>query len=414
MAAGTRNPASRPRRSVGEWTSAVEEQSLGHPRGLLKVARANSRAAADDSAFLARLATEIALTRGPELTLAYRNVISVQAGFRKQKRNGRRRVRGEPCVVFIVKTKRQLAPDNPQCLPRWLLTYSQWNGERRLFAVGTDVQAASEFSHVRAHAASGVWAHNAPYPPANGSFACLVRLDTTSRSDLCLLSALHVFTPFPDGESLQVTGGLDVLPLGAAGTQEAAPLLSVTLPVGGVLRSDQREERPSFDVQLALVDPAAGIGSRVALRRFHPQRPFVRSMQELLLLDKSKWFHLLPPANNVNGPGRGPLRMTLATFPPRALPIAYQFAGKPYVVERDVYHEELLGFECMDAVARPIPGDSGSPVVARWSDGTMTLVGMHIAGDDSCQSWAIPAWRLMDADNWWQFPSGMRLTPVDA
>jgi hypothetical protein len=91
--------ATKPR-SAGarhEWSRRVERSALELHPGLLAEARANSRKLAD-LAFLLGLAREIALARGPELTLAYRNVVMVQPGFKKERQGDRDQLtRERPC-----------------------------------------------------------------------------------------------------------------------------------------------------------------------------------------------------------------------------------------------------------------------------------------------------------------------------
>ena len=68
----------------------------------------------------------------------------------------------------------------------------------------------------------------------------------------------------------------------------------------------------------------------------------------------------------------------------------------------------------IEADSSPLPGDSGSPIVIRRSDGAMTLVGMHIGGDRAGLSWAIPAWQFFDLDFWRRYLADAQLRPVNA
>jgi hypothetical protein len=412
-------PASRraPARSLSraEWSRRVESQSLAPPDELLREARANTRREAGDVVFLAALAREIALARGAELTLAYRNLVLVLPGFRKKLRAGRSRVTGEVCVVFVVRRKGGVEAGHPQHLPAWLITFADRNGVRRPYALPTDVQDAADYHGATAHSDSAVWVKNGDWPLVDGSFACLVRLCAAGAEQTCVMSAQHVLTPFADGDSLQVAGGLPLLPRDAQGNKASSPRLGVSLPYGGVLRGDERPDRPSFDVQLAALDDAAGaaVRLRAALRRLNAAQPWVHGTAELLALDKGGWFHLLTPDNHGSAPGRGAVRLTLGAMPPSAVGIEYKLAGDPKAVTRMVFHAELLRFDAVDSKV-PVSGDSGSPIVVRREDGSMTLVAMHIGGDGQGLSWAIPAWRLFDLGNWWQFPAGARVEPVDA
>ena len=78
-----------------------------------------------------------------------------------------------------------------------------------------------------------------------------------------------------------------------------------------------------------------------------------------------------------------------------------------------VSHWELLKFK-IAANRTTLPGDSGSPIVAWNSDGTCTLVGMHIAAiKGQAMSYAIPTWQLFAASNYVGLTSGTHITPVN-
>ena len=64
-----------------DWSARTEQSSLRLSPSLLAQAQANSLALADTS-LLVLLANELAQTRGPELTLAYRSVVMGRAGFK--------------------------------------------------------------------------------------------------------------------------------------------------------------------------------------------------------------------------------------------------------------------------------------------------------------------------------------------
>ena len=78
-----------------------------------------------------------------------------------------------------------------------------------------------------------------------------------------------------------------------------------------------------------------------------------------------------------------------------------------------MFHAELIAFRAT-GLAKPLGSDSGSPIVVRHSDGTMTMAAMHIGGDDQGLSWAIPAGLLLNLSNWLQFPAGASQRPVNA
>ncbi|MGS0755720.1 hypothetical protein ACVBEH_14210 [Roseateles sp. GG27B] len=109
-----------------DWSARSEQASLRLSPTLLAQAQANSQALGDDTSLLAVLANELAQTRGPELTRAYRSVVMVSAGFKKTQHQGTHRLTLAPCVVFIVRRKwtaEQTDASHAQHLPRWLVVY---------------------------------------------------------------------------------------------------------------------------------------------------------------------------------------------------------------------------------------------------------------------------------------------------
>ena len=381
----------------------------------MREARANTRRVAGDVSFLWTIAREITLTRGPELTLAYRSVVWVMPGFRTRQGARGTRVTSELCIVFVVRHKRSLDPQAPEHLPRWLLTFADHEGHREPFAIPTDVQDASTYHRALAQVDGAVWTDRSGWVAEPGHFAAMVNLLHVGGRNLCLLGAQHVFTPFADGSTMRIEDGLTVRPLDTSGRLAQSPRLAVSLPVGGLLRDDERPDRPSFDVQLARIPPEseAEVRLRTPLRGISQIDPWVRSMEEALQLDAIGWFYLITPDNHYRALRRGQLRLTLGSMPPQPFPIAYKFRSGEQVVIKDVYHEELLCFRATNIQRSPLRGDSGSPIVARRDDGSLTLVAMHIAGDEEGLSWAIPAWRLFDLDHWEQYPEGARIELIE-
>jgi hypothetical protein len=406
---GQRQPAAR-----RPWAGVLREQSLRRPAALLRAARANTRRAAGDVAFMVQLAREISITRGPELALAYRNLVCVMPGFRQRRRNGRKTVTSEVCVVCVVRRKGSVATGSAQHLPKCLLTAAEHEGERKLFAIPVDVQDAESYAGAKAHAQSGLWTRSPPWRESGGSFACLATLHEPGKATACAVSAMHVFTPNADADSLQMRSGKRVFRLAMGGGFASDLPLGATINAGGVLRGDERADRPSFDVQLAALDAAPVRGSDVPLKRFNAELPMVRDLNQLLELDKQHWFHLLTPDNHALG-ARGAIRLTLLTMSTdhMAIPIPYNLSSDGRVVERLVFHAGLLSFRSTGQFA-PMPGDSGSPIVLRHGDGSMSLVAMHIGGDGHGLSWAIPAWQVFDLRLWRRHPEGARLMPLDA
>lgn len=403
--------------SAAEWASGMERRSLASPGALVKQGRAHWQATKADRQLQARLAREICETRAADLTLAYRNLVWVVAGFRKRRSGASHRMTNELCVVFVVRRKGSVDPAHAQCLPRWLLTYAEHEGQRKLFAVPTDVQDVRDYSCGTAQARSGIWVDRPPWADSPGSFTCLVQLRSPSETRDCVMSAQHVFSPRADADSLQIDADLPVLPLATGGVPMSSPELARTLPYGGVLRGDERPDRPSFDVQLAAANDA--VRDRVALRRFNSSRPIARDEDDLVLLDaqKPRAFQLLTPDNHKRG-ARGAIGLTLRVLPSHTdvIEIPYVLSRGDKAVDCKVLHEQLIVFETAAGAAAPmvpLPGDSGSPIVVRYADGSMTLVAMHIGGRGAV-SWAIPAWRLFNLQFWRRYPFDAELLPLDA
>lgn len=412
----TRQRAVRPP-AKARWESRTETASLQLSKPLLTEARANTRLVARDVVFLSTLAREIALSRGPELTLAYRNLVWVVPGYRRKtvkpraksiaapSAPPRTRISDEVCIVFVVRRKGSVEADSAQHLPRWLIHFADHQGSRKPFAIPTDVQDSGDFHSAVPQGNSAVEVKHEGWT-SNGHFAGLVQVDHAAGTDLCVLSALHVLTPHPSALVL-ATGPQVDLRAGSSAEPKVAPF-AWTRNWGGQLRADQNRDKPSFDVQLARVEDESAARARNPLRKLHPDMPWVGSMAELELLDQKGYFYLLTPDNHPTEPGRGEIRLTLRIKPATAMPIPYLLADSAQAC--DVFHEELLYLETTSANGpAPIKGDSGSAIVARDGNDLLTLVGMHIGGDGVRLSFAIPAWRLFNLDNWLNYPGGARL-----
>jgi len=406
----TRSPPKHP--PSRNWARDTEEQSLALHPAVLEQAIENSHTLADDATRM-ELAREIVLARGPELTLAYRSVVMVQPGYRKKRgQEGREQLTREPCVVFVVRRKwgpSRTAQGDRQCLPKWLITFAEREGQRLPFAVPTDVQEMAGFRGARAHGPGSIWMEPPGVSWEHGAAACAVRLHSDQESQLCLLSAQHVLTPAAEVSGLQVQGGLPARPLGASQQRLHAPVVATSLPVGGLLRGDQNPYRPSLDVQLARVDDPGAAQTIVGARRLDPGEPWVATPRRLSELAAIRWFHLLVPDNN--GPAvRGPLEAQLDSR--LALPFGLDYRlrrGGPFEWVK-VYHDELLKFQVMQE-PYPKAGDSGCAVVVMHADDSVTLVGLYIGGGGHA-AYAIPAWHLFDLNRWWQYPAGARIEPV--
>lgn len=402
----------RPRVNPADWSRRVERDALQLHPALLAEAQYNSRTLADAGLLLV-LAREIALARGPELTLAYRNVVMVQPGFKKSGDGGAQRLTREPCVIFVVRRKwapHSDDPADPQRLPPWLVTFADLDGRRLPFALRTDVQPAGDFAAAQAHGAGSLWLQ----PPAtsweHGAAACAVQLHSDAGTQPCMLSALHVLSPAVEVTLRQGQGGNQARPLDAAGARLTQPVVATSLVVGGVLRDDEDAMNPSFDVQLARIDDPLAAAAIVGVRRLSSAEPFVASLGRLLLLPVDTGFLLLVPDNNGTPPNRGPLAALLDAPLALPFPLRYRVRRNGQPVWISVYHDELLKLTITDAhdVAA---GDSGCAVVLPRADGSVTLVGLYIGGNGR-QAYAIPAWQLFDLARWVTFPPGARIEPI--
>lgn len=403
---------STPAQQRRDWSARTEQSSLRLSPTLLAQAQANSRALQDTS-LLALLANELALTRGPELTLAYRSVVMVSAGFKKTQHRGSHRLTLAPCVVFIVRRKwsaGQTDAGHAQHLPRWLVAYAEHGGERQPFALLTDVQEETAFSGALAHGHGATWTEPPDRPWEIGAIACAVQLTHDNGTETCLLSAQHVFTPTADVASGTLESGLPVRPLDDLGHSLALPMLAVTLAWGGILRAAQNPHPPSFDVQLARLVDVASARQIVGAPTLNAAEPWVPSLQRLLQLNAQHWLQLVVPQNHPDGCGRAPMKAQLDSVLPLPFAINYFVRRGSQPGTAWVYHEGLLKLQ-IEGPLCPLAGDSGSAVVVTHDDGSATLVGLYIGGNQSA-AYVIPAWQLFDARLYHALPAGARLQPI--
>lgn len=366
-----------------------------------------------DHATQMRLARETALTRGAELTLAYRNVVMVAAGHKyKRRKDGRERRIELPCVVFVVRRKwtaDESAARDPQRLPAGLLAFADDAlGRRVLCAVPTDVQHVDRFCGARATAQRAVFVDT----PALefGTITCAVELRGAGAKRRLAMSALHVLSPLPELDPVAMRTGAEITRLARGVPPAQPPLLGRSVAIGGRLRSGTAI---SFDVQLAEVLQGAWATLRPMLAdlALSPTVPFVASADDFHALSR-EGFELLVPDNHPDAgfEPRPPMLARFDTFMPPSFSVAYDVTEAGGHARRRVHHFELLQL-VLASGRRTLQGDSGCPVVFWRDDGSATLVGMHIAGDGKL-SYVLPAWQLFDLDNYWQRPPGASLRPV--
>ncbi len=392
---------------------------LVHPE--LAQARSNWRRLAAQPALRMRLALDIAQTRAAELTLAYKNLVAVTAGFKQRTTTtGQQRLQCSACVVFVVKRKWPKQATRPataglplghaarQHLPAELLTHAQLDGQRVLVAVPTDVQPAARLQGGRAASDSGVKAAASSGAAVLGTLACPVALQPASPLHRHLvLSAMHVLSPM-------AVPGTDPPPSGAvlhkvSGASGPGTQLGQALGMGGRLIGNAAWH--SFDCQLATVPDTAWLRSAMAdldLSVSRPQVPDFTSFHEHIARGK---LRILVASNLPKRPDPRPL--VTARFHEHAnatMAVRYEVeaaSGTP--TEIDVFHEDLLILQ-MIGTHWASPGDSGAAVIGYWpDDGSETLVGLFIASDaTNGLAYVIPTWELFNLNRWSGLPVGTK------
>nr|WP_315428181.1 hypothetical protein [uncultured Albidiferax sp.] len=341
----------------------------------------------DDEALKALLAYEIALTRGAELTLAYRNVIMVFSGQRRRRYRGRERLQDESCVVFLVRKKwnrkdKKLLKD-AQALPNSLLTFVEWRGERMLVAVPTDVQTAEQHAAVRPQGQSAVCVRRQGHIDEYGTVA--VGLSNGQRA----LSALHVLTPhFTSQGTLPVANSK--VEFAAGRPQPLGPLLlGSSSAQGGRLVP---APAISLDAQIIDVSNVALLGQMLASMRISSAEPYVASVMrfhQLRVSSPSLVIEILAPLNRMGEmQKRNRMFAAFSSIAPHSFSVPYRATDGIL----DVVHWELVELDVLGG-QQTLGGDSGSAVVFWRPDGTATLIGMHVAGTGN-RSHVVPAWLL--------------------
>lgn len=399
------------------WSKSIETSSLqGRTRHLKEASRNFNRCL--DVVQQMQLAREVATTRGAELTLAYENVVMVATGYkRKRTAAGNERMVRVPCIIFVVRRKWEKADDEKagyQLLPKRLLAYATLNGERVLCAVPTDVQPEERFYKIAPTSARAVYVSDPPVQAEFGAITCAVEITGPSAKHRYVLSARHVFSPIPEIGKPRISAGISIAPLRSASNPPGASAIGVTQPYGGVI---QNHLDPSFDVQLASITPTSWsvVREMLADMPLSSPEPYVATAERFDELIATNFFEILVPDNQ---PGAGmKARSTLSAHFEVRLPPSFSFE---YAVRVNgnrrrclVSHWELLMFRIANNRI-PLPGDSGSPVVTWFDDGTCALVGMHIAGrEGDALSLAIPSWQLFEVDNYLSLPSASRIRPIN-
>jgi hypothetical protein len=312
--------------------------------------------------------TEIVVSRAGELLRAYPDALDVMAGHRRRRHGtGGGRLVPEPCLKFLVRKKWRRGKPGPlgQRIAERVLAYGGIEGERRLYAVRTDVEGTEARARVSAQGAPVAVAWK--QASTRGALACALRRSTTGDT-LFGVGCRHVLSltqSFPTSSPVNLTVGLDA-PAGAA--------IGATRRIEGLLR--EAEDGPSFDAQLLEVTNVGafrvalgGLGASTVGRDAIPPLRFV----------------ILTPG--------GPIGATFSAVV-RDRPV--------YTVgTRRIQHDVLFESEPDRATGE---GASGSPVVTE--DGSV-LLGMHVAGTGAQQpplAYMIPAEKLLDPDQYTGVP----------
>lgn len=395
------------------WVEALEGASLqrSHPHAVEAASRFDGLASPARKMALVR---EIVATRAAELTLAYGNLVMVTAGYKSRTSEaGIEEVHPEPCVILVVKRKWSGQPKGKagQRLPERLLTFGQEGRERTLYAVPTDVQPAQWFLGSIARTASCVRLDD---PVAAfrlpGTLTCGVRLRgaTAAAGSGFALSAMHVLSPAP--EQVGPAGGTAFSAIGTDATVRGR-----SAAWGGHLDPVQGT---GFDAQLAQVSDPAWFTGAFAGMVLSAHRPYVASAHGFDDLAATMRFQVLAPSNHPSHVGlpRPPMLAQFTAMVHEELPLIYEVRRAGKLDRVFIRHPELIRLQVLEGCPAPESGDSGSPVVSWWPDGSVVLVGMFIASGGTPQTarmaYVLPAWHLFDPLNWSGLPVGtLALTP---
>jgi hypothetical protein len=320
------------------------------------------------------LAIEIARTRELELRLAYRDIVSVGAGYASKGRGQRRQFKDIVCVKFMVAKKwpkKSPRKKSPRALPRHLWCYASINGERVLCAAPTDIACGTDYAKVKPHSASDlISAQTADgIGGEQGVITCAVQIPGDAQN-LYALSCLHVFgltaSYWPALPSVTVTNG-------------NGAVIAQSSPYHGAIVDNVPN---SCDAALALATNSAGVLQAIAA-----PRPRLSAQSETQLPNA---FNICTARGNIAA-AKPTLWVGAQLALPYPTPSGTLQVSQPEVVESSAATQD---------------GDSGSPVVSL--DGNL-LLGMHIAGDGQ-RAFMIPIYDLLRTDNYQGLPGGQILT----
>lgn len=400
MTRATTRAPSRPGRlkrltdcSRQSWSREAESASLGMRDPLLAEASRNYELLGPVERM--RLAREIAVSRGAELTLAYHNVVLVSAGFRKRRENGVETLTREPCVIFIVRRKRRSrrpAAGDFQFLPALLLAYADHASGRVLVAVPTDVQMEAPYAAARAQADRAIHVQD----PAHrfeeyGTLTALLTLSAPVGTSVLGLTPLHVTSPLFSADDGAPLAGARIRKAQGIPQAPGAPVVGSASRMGGRLVPGPDI---SFDAQLLAVPQASTIRGLLDGLPLSATEPVIASMSrydELTLREARPPIEIVLADNHPQFEGGRPrLFVEPAGTAGHAFPLPYGNAGGELMM---VHHWTLLHLQCPPDM-ETANGDSGAPVVMWFDDGSCSFLGMHIAGQGRLAH-VIPSWALL-------------------
>lgn len=375
------------------WSVHTEQASLLMREPVLEQAKANYEALVSRPMQM-QLAREIAQSRGAELTLAYRNVVMVSAGFRRRDEDGAERLTKEPCVIFVVrrkwKSKDGVGTDR-QFLPDHLLAHAFGPHGRVLVAVPTDVQLETRYASARAQSNREICVRSPMHLDDYGALTAAVVVSlggAVSKRGLC---PMHVLTPTFSSANGMPLGGATIEIANGMPQQDGARQVGTSIAVGGQLVPGPEI---SFDAQLLEISNDDVVFHMLEDVPLSGEEPFITSparYDELVLDGSTRPIEILLADNHPNAKDARPrLFLEPAGTSDHAYSIQYENSDGEVML---VQHWMVIHLQCPDE-QEPLHGDSGAPVVM-WLDGERcTFVGMHIAGEGRL-SHVLPAWALM-------------------
>ena len=237
--------------------------------------------------------------------------------------------------------------------------------KRKLCAVSTDVECASEYYKIRPQVLPQRVAvkHMSQKRAAIGAITCAVQRPNFGNGILFAMSCRHVFSLSLISNSKDINGA-DVY----VDSSSNSKIVGKALAVKGALRDGL-----SFDAQLAMVKNRQALKETLKGLKFSD---YAESQDDI----PDEYF-IVTPRNEI-------IKAKKIRFVANRI-IPYGRKG----IQR-VKHQILVESEVKESTKK---GDSGSPVVSDIKGGM--LLGMHIAGGDDL-TFMIPAWQLFNPSNY--------------